>query len=73
MVKFIHGNRIHPYATNDCVLFFFVVVFVNFPQRNFFVTEPAVVEIQIAFSGGVLPFDINVTVEIDVATATGKY
>ena len=64
----------HACATNDCVLlFFFVVFFVNFPQRNFFVTEPAVVEIQIAFSGGVLPFDVNITVEIDVATASGKY
>ena len=53
--------------------FYILVLFVNFLERNFLVTEPAVVEIQIAFLGAVSPFDVNITVEIaDFTSATGK-
>ena len=44
----------------------------SFFETNFQVTEPAVVEILIIFFGAVQPFDVNITVEIDFASATGK-
>ena len=44
----------------------------SFIETNFQVTEPAMVEILITFFGAPQPFDANITVEIDFASATSK-
>ena len=54
------------------MIFLILVIFARFLETNFQVTEPAVLEIQITFSGAISPFDVNITVEIDFASATGK-
>lgn len=41
-------------------------------MRNYAVVEPAVVDVQIIFFGAISPFDVNVTVEVDFASAAGK-
>ena len=51
---------------------FYLVIFASFLETNFQVTEPAVLEIQITFFGAISPFDVNITVEIDFTSATGK-
>jgi hypothetical protein len=45
---------------------------VVFAETTFRVTEPAVVAIPIIIFGAVSPFDVNITVEIDAASATGN-
>jgi hypothetical protein len=45
---------------------------VVFVETNFRVTEPAVVVIPIMIFGAVSPFDVNITLEIDAASATGN-
>ena len=54
------------------MIFLILVIFASFLETNFQVTEPAVLEIQITFFGAISPFDVNITVEIDFASATGK-
>ena len=58
--------------TKVICLFLILVIFASFLETRFQVTEPAMVEILITIFGAVSPFDVNITVEIDFASATGK-